>query len=106
MDKRIDDGMQATLRALQLVGSVIECDAEGCHGDAKGELMLLIRNLRSGEPGFQLAGRERIADQARAALDVQDTRQRIARMAALHIELWRRVTDFLDERGTVDSAVE
>ncbi|MEO8366700.1 MAG: hypothetical protein ABI538_10880 [Pseudoxanthomonas sp.] len=88
--------MQSTLRALQLVGSVIECDADGCHGDAKGELLLLIRNLRSGEAKFQLDDYERIAEHAQAALDAHDTRKRMWAMAKLHIELWKRVTDFLD----------
>ena len=96
MDKILTTEMQATLRALQLVGSVIECDADGCHGDAKGELLLLIRNLRSGEAKFQFEDNERIADLAQAALDLHDTRKRIWAMAKLHIELWRRVTDFLD----------
>ena len=96
MDKLLAPELQATLRALQLVGSVIECDADGCHGDAKGELMLLIRNLRSGDAKFQFEDSERIADQAQAALDVHDTRKRIWAMATLHIELWKRVTDFLD----------
>ena len=96
MDKLLTTEMQATLRALQLVGSVIECDADECHGDAKGELMLLIRNLRSGEAKFQFEDGERIADQAQAALDGHDTRKRIRAMAKLHIELWKRVTDFLD----------
>ena len=58
--------------------------------------MLLIRSLRSGEPGFQLDDHDRITAQAEAALDVHDTRQRIARMAELHIDLWKRVTDFVD----------
>ena len=96
MDKLLTNEMQATLRALQLVGSAIECDADGCHGDAKSELLLLIRNLRSGEARFHFEDRERIADQAQAALDVHDTRKRIWCMARLHIELWKRVTDFLD----------
>lgn len=96
MDKPLTIEMQATLRALQLVGSVIECDADGCHGDAKGELLLLIRNLRSGETRFRFADSEQVAAKAQAALDVHDTRQRIWHMAALHIALWKRVTDFLD----------
>lgn len=96
MDKLLTTEMQATLRALQLVGSVIECDADGCHGDAKGELLRLIRNLRSGEAEFRFADSEQVADQAQAALDVHNTRQRIGLMAGLHIALWKRVTDFLD----------
>ncbi len=96
MDKLLTNEMQATLRALQLVGSVIECDADECHGDAKGELLLLIHNLRSGETKFQFEDSERIADQAQAALDVHSTRERIWGTAKLHIELWKRVTDFLD----------
>ena len=96
MDKLLTTGMQATLRALQLVGSAIECDADGCHGDAKSELLLLIRNLRSGEAKFQFEDSDQIADQAQAALDVHDTRKRIWGMARLHIDLWKRVTDFLD----------
>lgn len=95
MDKKLTTEMQATLRTLRMVGFAIECDAVQCHGDAKGELLVLIRNLREGEPAFRLADREWIADQVRAALDVHETRERIHRMAALHGVLWKRVMDFL-----------
>ena len=96
MDKLVGPELQATLRALQLVGSAIECDADGCHGDAKGELIQLIHNLRSGEAKFRFSDSAQIADQAQAALDAHDTRQRKGRMSSLHIALWRRITDFLD----------
>lgn len=72
MDKLLTTEMQATLRALQLVGSAIECDADGCHGDAMGEL-LLLRDARSREAKLHFHAREPIADQAHVARDVRNT---------------------------------
>lgn len=72
MDKLLTTDMQATLRALQRVGSVIEGDADGCHGHAKGEL-LLLRDARSREAKLHFPAREPIADQVHVARHVRST---------------------------------
>lgn len=84
------------LTVLNDISYIVECAALDYLGEGKREINLLCENLESDDPEYEISGRNLVAAELRAVLELYRAGEKISgtsRLNSLNRKLWKRCID-------------